>query len=252
MFKIYSIILLSVLVGFLSFECFNTITKLNELNKLNKLNKVHVSIKISKNRIDKSMYNDTKFSVKYNNTGKDRNLRFGTSNDIISFRQDFYFWKGGKRISKEELQKTIKKVFKKLPHIKTTDNTVLLVTETGITESNGGRIIDTGYGDLGVFQIRVNTSISLQKWLKKHHKDIYSSIISLRNKKLSEYDNLKHNIPYSIAVCVTEYWRKGGANFYKNIDTLEKRAIIWKSLYNTRKGKGTVFAYIKRVHNYES
>ena len=127
-----------------------------------------------------------------------------------------------------------------------------LIVETIIAESNGGFYIDEGTGDLGCLQIRETTAEDLLQWLTKSgNKDIVDAINIFFNNEMSLKDNLKHNIPFSIAVAITEYWRKCGANFDSKIGTIQNRGIMWKCAYNTHRGAGTVNKYIKRVTNYK-
>lgn len=192
------------------------------------------------------------WSQKYINKGIDRDKRFGITSKKITFDKKYLTWKGGKKLSTKELESIVRNTFKIMPHIRTTTDTVALVVETAITESDGGRIITNKFGDHGVFQIKVRTSQDLLKWLKYEHKDIHAAIMSMRNASLSEKDNLQKNIPYACAICITEYWRKAGSQYHMHIASLEERGKMWKSVYNTHKGHGTVADYINRVTKYDT
>lgn len=198
-----------------------------------------------------SQYDDPSWVKKYPKDGS-RMHRFGVTSKDISFDKKYTNWKGRKRLSVEEMQHLVKNVCIQLPHIKTNKNVISLIVETAIAESSGGYYIDEKTGDLGILQIRAATANDLLKWLNYQHKDIKKAILELKNDKWSIADNLRYNIPFSIAVSITEYWRKAGPSYSQHIDTVEQRAIMWTSVYNTSKGKGTVNKYKKRVDHYSS
>ena len=196
---------------------------------------------------------DRTWFQRYDNKEIERNKRYGSVERTMIFFDDRYVsWKGKQRIVKEDLESLVRQVFRIMPHIKTTNDNVSLVVETAIAESDGGRIVSNKFGDHGVFQIKVRTSKDLLSWLKDGHKDIYDAIMSLRFDRLSEKDNLEQNIPYAAAICITEYWRKAGSQYYLHISTLEERGKMWKSVYNTFRGYGTVADFVDRNVHYKS
>lgn len=203
--------------------------------------------KVERKNLD---FDSKTFFVRYTGKGLEREKRYGALESFPTFKEKWITWSGGQNISIQSLEELCKIVFKRLPHIKTSKESVALVVETAIAESNGGRIIKSKGGDYGTFQIRISAAKSNLKWLQENHPDVYKAVISFRNKDLSEGDNLIQNIPYGIAMCITQYWRIAGSQYYKYIDTIEKRGIMWKSAYNTYKGQGTVNAYIQRVKGY--
>ena len=127
---------------------------------------------------------------------------------------------------------------------------IFLITETAIAESQGGYFVSNATGDYGMFQIRINTAKSLFEWLRNNHRDVYEAINKFRDTDMSLEDNLQYNVPFGIAVCASEYWRKAGPELYKYIKSMEDRAKLWKSVYNTKCGKGTVNAYLSRNTQY--
>ena len=194
---------------------------------------------------------DKTWSMTYPNRDAERASRFGVATGL-TFNKKHLSWKGGRKLPKDELERIARNTFKLMPHIKTNDDNVALVVETAIAESDGGRIITNKFGDHGVFQIKVRTSKDLLKWLKYGHKDIHEAIVAMRNPRWSEKDNLQKNIPYACAICITEYWRKAGSQYYLYISSLEERGKMWKSVYNTHRGYGTVDSFIKRNQKYET
>lgn len=198
----------------------------------------------------KKSYMESKtWAKKYDRSGN-RHLRFAHEKSTPTFKTKWVTWKGKEFITEDKLKQLVMVVLKRMPHVKATDELASLVVETCVAESNGGYYIKSLGGDYGVLQLRVKTANDLLNWLKYTHKDVYESVVQFKNPKLSMKDNLERNIPFSIALCVCEYWRKAGPNFVDHIATLKERAIMWKSVYNTRKGLGTVKAYITRNKNY--
>ena len=196
-------------------------------------------------------YDDQRYRFTVTRSG-DRSKRYGVVSDPHGIKYKYFVWSNGNRMSIKQMKIITEAVFKRLPHIKTTEESVSLIVETIIAESNGGFYIDEGTGDLGCLQIRETTAEDLLQWLTKSgNKDIVDAINIFFNNEMSLKDNLKHNIPFSIAVAITEYWRKCGANFDSKIGTIQNRGIMWKCAYNTHRGAGTVNKYIKRVTNYK-
>lgn len=197
------------------------------------------------------IHDDPSWVKRYSKEGS-RTHRFGVTSRSISFDKQYTNWRGGKRISSTDMRHLVRNVCIQLPHIRTNEDVISLIVETAIAESSGGYYIDAKTGDLGVLQIRVTTANDLLKWLGYQHKDIRDAILRLKNPKWSIADNLRHNVPFSIAVSITEYWRKAGPSYHQHIDTVEQRAIMWTSVYNTSKGKGTVNKYKVRVDKYDT
>lgn len=254
------VILVDSIVGLLTYQDKNWL-----LNKANDFQIQHIKIKtfnfdklisnlgitLPKQEIRSEFKTDRTWFQRYTNKEVEREKRYGSVDRTMVFFDDRYVaWKGGVRIVKDDLESLTRQVFRLMPHIRTTDESIALVVETAIAESDGGRIVSNKFGDHGVFQIKVKTSKDLLSWLQGDHKDIYNAIMTLRNEKLSEKDNLEQNIPYACAICITEYWRKAGSQYYLHISTLEDRGKMWKSVYNTYKGYGTVEAFINRNNKY--
>ena len=194
-----------------------------------------------------SEYDNERWFTKYSICSKSRFLRYGVSSKTPKYPKLV----NNRNNQIKPLEDTVRSVFKRLPHIKTTNESVLLVLETIIAESAGGKYLDVKTGDLGICQIRVDTARSLFKFLDYKHKDVKRAIMSFYDKKMGLYDNLKFNHKFSIAVCISLYWQKMGGKFYNHITTITDRAIAWKSIYNTKFGKGTVNKYINRVNEYK-
>lgn len=169
----------------------------------------------------------------------DRKKRYTVQNKPIPF----YFWKGNKAIQPEKLDGLIVSVLARLPHIPNTKDPRSLLREMALAETRGGYFQTTYRSkcDLGVFQIQEATASCTLQWVKTVHPDVYAALKSLESKDRSLRDNLEYNVAFSCAVAATYYWRAApGAD----ISTREKRARLWKRVYNTEKGRGTVRHYL--------
>lgn len=253
-YKICIIIFLSILNIVLALEVADKIYILNQpINNLQaQIDPVRIDNKPPAERNKTIHYTlDANWSQPYSRQG-DRNTRYSCISTTPVFKPHYIKWQGKQYIPYDKLKAVAEAVLKRMPHIKYHDDILQLIVETSIAESQGGYFISSKGGDYGIFQIRINTAQSLLDWLKDNHKDIYLAIDKFRDPKLSLADNLERNIPFGVAVCISEYWRKAGPEMHKYITSLDDRAKLWKSVYNTRFGKGTVDAYIKRVSDYAS
>jgi len=152
----------------------------------------------------------------------------------------------------KDLQTTTYEILEFLPHIRPDKNFISLVVETLITETHGGLNYRTkNLGGLGIAQVNYKTAQYLMDILKKDNdKEVFPAIKSLYNKSMTLEENLIHNLSFSVAICATYYWKRIGNNIYNGTSTIEQRAVIWKEVYNTHLGAGTVEAYLSRVKSY--
>lgn len=246
-------VLFGYTVNHIDDKCDSLESSIDKVNKnLGEINeKLEYRQKVTNKDVILHPYDDQRYRFTVTRSG-DRSKRYGVVSDPHGIRYKYFVWSSGQRMSIKQMKIIVEAVFKRLPHIKTTEESVSLIVETIIAESNGGFYIDEGTGDLGCLQIRETTAADLLQWLEASgNKDIVDAINIFFNDKMTLKDNLKHNIPFSIAVAITEYWRKCGANFDSKIDTIQNRGIMWKCAYNTHRGAGTVNKYIKRVTNYK-
>ncbi len=124
-------------------------------------------------------------------------------------------------------------------------NAEMLLLGTAVHESCCGHYIKQIQGPaLGVYQIEPNT-----------HQDVWTNFINyrttLRTKIIELYPNLStsinddilvYDLRYATIIARLIYIRAKGA--LPNHDDLNGQAQYWKQHYNTKKGKGTVSAYI--------
>ena len=172
-------------------------------------------------------------------------IRYGIAKELKPFIITKYC---GKMVKRSDLEKTIRAVFQRLPNIKTSSNLVELIIETCEVETlRGIESKNTVSSATGLFQILPRTARDTLKWLKINHKDVYRSLMDMYNKKLSLKDNLYYNVPFSIGLSATYYWRMS-PNLWKRIDTHEKRAELWANVYNTYLDpQGTAKFFMKQV-----
>lgn len=193
----------------------------------------------------KPFHEDANWSRKYERTG-DRKARFFAVAGKPALKSYWLHFKGGEYIDPKKLAQVTEIVMKRLPHIPKNAEVTKLITETAVAESLSGRYTASTGGDHGVFQIREEVAKGTLSWLKDNHEDVFASVMLFYDDARSLAQNLDANVPFGIAMAVSEYWRKAGPEFHRHIGSTRKRAIMWKSVYNTRLGKGTVADYEKR------
>lgn len=161
--------------------------------------------------------------------------------------------KGGKKLDHYQLMDTIDAVLNNFDMIDNKNSMRDLIFETLVVETYAGAAkydyASKNYRNYGLAQIRVETARDLQNYLKKNNFSNYTILMSLRNNKMSEIDNLLYNVPYSIAICGL-YYIRCNSDIQNNINSINARAKAWKKYYNTYKGAGTVAIYESRVKNY--
>lgn len=194
-------------------------------------------------------WEDTRFGIDYDQllTGTEKDVlraqRYGvrTNPKRIAVRQ----MKNNQVQDSVKLHRTIEAVLPQLPHVRTTPNLVQFVMEIFMAETCLGQYT-TGSGQYGLAQFRSRSATHLLNWTKTIHPDVYESLMSFYNNELSLKDNLISNIPFNIAMCATYFWHRV-PDYQERITSVEERAILWKTVYNTRSGKGIVSKYLARI-----
>lgn len=127
-----------------------------------------------------------------------------------------------------------------------TPEEVALLMETAAAESRLGKydIKNRCKGSHGIFQIVQPTAKDTLEWLKKRSwKDWAKLMEDVYVQDLSLIENLETNVEFSAAVAWLIYARMAPK---ADLSTREKRAAVWKRVYNTSLGAGTEEAYLKR------
>ena len=156
---------------------------------------------------------------------------------------------GGEQLDHSLISKITSEVVSSLELVPQTPEFKHLVFETMIVETLMGKSSYTKAAkrnNFGIAQIRPETAKDVLKSIKKKNINDYYYIISLKNSDLSLTQNLLSNVHFSVAICAEFYALKK----VKRLESKHLRAQVWKKFYNTKKGKGTVDAYVKRVTNY--
>ena len=175
--------------------------------------------------------------------------RFGTSKDTKII---VWSWEGGATVKKEQLAQTITAVHERLSIVpKGSADHVALLMETSAVESSRGYIVrQVGGPARGIFQMEPTTERCMRSWLKDNFPRVHDEVMAFYDKKKSPEWNLTHNVPYNVAMSTAYYWRRMGDSLAGNITTLEDRAKVWKTHYNTYLGKGSIAGYIKKAGKY--
>lgn len=161
-------------------------------------------------------------------------------------------WNGGSTIKTEQLKETIDAVQSKLSFIpEKNEHYIFLLLETSAAESLNGIFVKQKKGPArGIFQMEPETEKCTLKWLKNNNKEAYAEVMFFYERKKSPDWNRTYNVPYGIALSSAYYWRRLGDDLSNKITTLEDRAVVWKTYYNTHLGKGTVSGYIEKSKKY--
>ena len=175
--------------------------------------------------------------------------RYDTSKDIKIL---VWSWEGGATVKKEQLAQTIEAVHERLSIIpKGSADHVALLMETSAVESNRGYVVSQKGGPArGIFQMEPATERCTLGWLKANFPKVHGEVMAFYDKSKSPEWNRTHNVPYNVAMSTVYYWRRMGDSLAKNITTLEDRAKVWKTHYNTYLGKGSIAGYIRKAEKY--
>ncbi len=180
----------------------------------------------------------------------DRKHRVGiqsTSEKII-----VWSWKGGDTVKKEQLEQTVRVVLAKLPHISNDPGVVSLIMETAAVESKRGRwMTQMKKGPArGMYQMEKFTIKDTLTWLKKYHNDVYCAVMAFYEKKQTEEWNYTYNVPWQTAMAATYYWRFVGTDLHDIAVSKYNRAMLYKLVWNTVKGKTTPEKWCKDTEEY--
>ena len=145
---------------------------------------------------------------------------------------------------------TIKDVRNRLTLVPNDDRVSNLVYRTFTHESLLGTIDFTNANGQGIGQLTLKHTKDVLKRISKRSPEnfrIISELSEIKNLlELSDKEMLKElhtNLKLQVALCILTYWFKD-PKFYQNAGSLEQDAKLWKQLYNTELGKGTVEAFI--------
>ena len=145
---------------------------------------------------------------------------------------------------------TIEDVRNMLTLVPNDDRVSMLVYRTFTHESLLGTIDFTNANGQGIGQLTLKHAKDILKRLSKRSPENFAIIAELSEIKnplaLSDKDLLKElhtNLKLQAALCILTYWFRDPV-FWQSAGSLEQDAELWKQLYNTRLGRGTVEAFI--------
>lgn len=175
--------------------------------------------------------------------------RYDTSKDTKII---VWSWEGGATVKKEQLAQTIEAVHERLSIVpKGSADHVALLMETSAVESMRGIVVRQKGGPArGIFQMEPATERCTLGWLKDNFPKVHGEVMAFYDKNKSPEWNRTHNVPYNVAMSTVYYWRRMGDGLTDRIGTLEDRAKVWKTHYNTYLGKGSIAGYIKKAEKY--
>lgn len=175
--------------------------------------------------------------------------RFDTSKDTKII---VWSWEGGATVKKEQLAQTIEAVHERLSIVpKGSADHVALLMETSAVESMRGIVVRQKGGPArGIFQMEPATERCTLGWLKNNFPKVHGEVMAFYDKSKSPEWNRTHNVPYNVAMSTVYYWRRMGDGLTDRIGTLEDRAKVWKTHYNTYLGKGSIAGYIRKAGKY--
>jgi len=146
---------------------------------------------------------------------------------------------------------TIEDVRNMLTLVPNDDRVSMLVYRTFTHESLLGTIDFTNANGQGIGQLTLKHAKDILKRLSKRSPENFAIIAEISGIKnllsLSDKEMLRElhtNLKLQVALCITTYWFRDPM-FWQKAGNLEDDARLWKELYNTRLGKGTVEAFIK-------
>ena len=146
---------------------------------------------------------------------------------------------------------TIDEVRNQLTLVPNDERVSNLVYRTFVHESLLGSINFTNSNGQGIGQLTLKHAKDVLKRISKRSPENFAIIAEISEIKnlleLSDKEMLNElhtNLKLQVALCILTYWFKD-PKFYLNAGSLEQDAKMWKQLYNTELGKGTVEAFIK-------
>ncbi|MDO5537843.1 MAG: hypothetical protein Q4F72_09995 [Desulfovibrionaceae bacterium] len=126
-----------------------------------------------------------------------------------------------------------------------------LLMETAAVETALGYLVRQQNGPaLSVWQILGFNFVEIREYFAKKDPKLLERAMRFYNSSHSEEWNRIHNIPWTAAMSLLFYEKATRGTFLVKLDTLDSRGRLWKDIYNTRLGKGTVKRYKQRALEY--
>lgn len=164
----------------------------------------------------------------------DRSLRF--AKDSWDKTISMWYASGNSSVDILKLHSTICAVMARVDFVPNDYNIAQLVLETIQVESYRTHVKQLGGGPaLGLIQMEPSTYEDLMSFVRRY-KSVNSQVMSFYDKKSSLEDNLKHNVPFQIALVLSNYWRKCGNLLSSFVGSTESRWTLYKLQYNSTLG----------------
>lgn len=162
-------------------------------------------------------------------------------------------WYGGQPMDADALRRTLQFVTRTLRPDGSwcSKNVHDLLMETAAVETALGYLVRQQNGPaLSVWQILGFNFVETREYFAKKDPGLLERAMSFYNTNRSEDWNRVHNIPWTAAMSILYYEKASMGTFLVKLDTLDSRGKLWKDIYNTRLGKGTVRRYKQRALEY--
>lgn len=152
----------------------------------------------------------------------------------------------GHTLDPVRLHATICAVIARCTYVPNDYGVAQLVLETIEVESKRTHVSQLGGGPaLGLIQMEPATYTDLMNFLRRTpHKDVYKQVMGFYESKNSLEYNLKHNVPFQIALVLANYWRKSGNLLASFAQSEEARWTLYKLTYNSTLGATTREKYL--------
>lgn len=126
-----------------------------------------------------------------------------------------------------------------------------LLMETAAVETALGSIVRQHKGPaLSVWQILGFNFVEIRDYFAKYNPELLERAMFFYNQDYSEEWNRVYNIPWTASMSLLFYEKATKGAFLEHLGSIESRGRLWKRIYNTRLGKGTVEGYKKRALQY--
>jgi hypothetical protein len=163
----------------------------------------------------------------------------------LAQRHAFWFWEGGRQLDRAAFAGMVNEVLEMMPVVPRKDGLVSLLSETAATETSFGRVVrDKSGKTLGVYQMILSTAEYLLDHLEQYP-HVVAIVRGYMEPGRTLTENLTYNLHFQTAMAISYYWRQVGEDLPTQVDSLENRARLYKSKWNTRSGRATEAKYIR-------
>lgn len=128
----------------------------------------------------------------------------------------------------------------------------MLINGTIAHESKGGTYLKQIDGPaLGICQMEETTHNSIWQAYLPHQPIMSHKLMTLCTySRPPRAEQMVNDLLYSVAMCVLLYKWRLDSDKIPHPNSLENAATIWKAIYNTKKGKGTVDEFVNDYNEF--